>query len=111
MLFKTDHQKRLLLNTHAKAFHNLPDKVFLRKGLDKIIFRPLVDGFHDLILIIFGGHYRNRNGIEKLVALRNSITDAGGTLKKGKSEVRLSEIRILASGTPGGEFKGRRKFK
>lgn len=51
------------------------------------------------------------NGIEKLVALRNSITDAGGTLKKGKSEVRLSEIRILASGTPGGEFKGRRKFK
>ena len=50
-------------------------------------------------------------GIQELVELRNKISLASGVLKKGKTEQRFSELRLLASGTAGGELKARRKFR
>ena len=50
-------------------------------------------------------------GISDLVELRDEISKKGGVLKKGKTELRFSELRLLASGTAGGELKARRKFR
>lgn len=46
------------------------------------------------------------NEIEKIVALRNKVIEAGGLHKVGKDEVRLTELRLLANATGGGELKG-----
>ena len=43
--------------------------------------------------------------VAKFCALRDS-----GVLRRGKSEVKLSEVRLLANNTAGGEFKAGRKF-
>lgn len=46
--------------------------------------------------------------IDKYVAIR---TDGTGVVSRGKQEVKLSEMRLLASGTAGGELKGRVCFR
>lgn len=51
------------------------------------------------------------NGISELLELRDTLSKAGGLLKKGKTELQFSELRILATGTAGGELKARRKFR
>jgi len=51
------------------------------------------------------------NGISELVELRDKLSKANGLLKKGKTELRYSELRLLATGTAGGELKARRKFR
>lgn len=45
------------------------------------------------------------NDIDKIVALRSKVIEAGGLHKIDKNEVRLTELRLL-SNVQGGELKG-----
>jgi len=46
-----------------------------------------------------------------LVEKYKAIRSAGGIFKKGKTEVKLSEIRLLATATAGGELKAKQLFR
>lgn len=48
--------------------------------------------------------------VDELVKKYHEITEAQGVLKKGKQEVKLSEMRLLATKTGGGELKAVRRF-
>lgn len=43
--------------------------------------------------------------------IREAIRKNNGVIRKGAKEIELSELRILANHTAGGELKGRLKFK
>jgi len=47
----------------------------------------------------------------KLVELYKALRSSGGMIKKGKGEVRYSDIRLLASATAGGELKAKLTFR
>jgi len=47
----------------------------------------------------------------KLVGLYKSLRTNGGVIKKGKTEVKLSEIRLLANNTSGGELKAKITYR
>lgn len=47
------------------------------------------------------------NAIDSLLRKRVEIIERGGIVN---DDVRLSEIRILATATPGGELRGRARF-
>jgi len=49
--------------------------------------------------------------LNDLVKLYKTIRTAKGIMKKGKSEVKLSDVRLLASATAGGEMKAKLKFR
>jgi hypothetical protein len=48
--------------------------------------------------------------VDQLVKQYNEITALGGVIKKGKGEIKLSEMRLLANNTGGGELKAGRRF-
>ena len=50
-------------------------------------------------------------GIEALVSKYRSLRDGGGVMKHGKSETRISEVRLLANATAGGELKTPARFR
>jgi len=47
----------------------------------------------------------------KLVELYKSLRAAKGIVKKGKGEVKFSDIRMLATATSGGELKAKLRFR
>ena len=53
----------------------------------------------------------NGEATNKLVELHKLLRGNGGVFKKGKSEVKFSDIRLLATGTAGGELKAKLTFK
>ena len=46
------------------------------------------------------------NELKALKELRSQILNAGGILTRGKSEVKLKEMRVLSNQTSGGELFG-----
>lgn len=50
------------------------------------------------------------DAVDGLVKQYQDIVAANGIIKKGKAEVRLSEMRLLANNTGGGELKAGRRF-
>ena len=49
-------------------------------------------------------------GINDLLAMYKSLRGGTGLLKRGKSDIQLTEVRLLANNTAGGELKGPLKF-
>jgi hypothetical protein len=49
--------------------------------------------------------------LNKLVDLYKELRTTKGVIKRGKSEVHLSDVRLLASATGGGELKAKLKFR
>ena len=47
----------------------------------------------------------------KLVELYKALRTNNGVIKKGKSEVQYSDVRLLATATSGGELKAKLKFR
>ena len=50
------------------------------------------------------------NDIQQLVEAYCKLREIGGVIKKGKGEVKLSEMRLLCNNTAGGELKARQLF-
>jgi hypothetical protein len=53
----------------------------------------------------------NGEGTNELVQLHKLLRGNGGVLKKGKTELKFSDIRLLATGTAGGELKAKITYK
>lgn len=52
------------------------------------------------------------NNIQKVLDVYNAIRANGdGIIRKGKTEVKLSEVLCLANNTSGGELKAKLRFK
>lgn len=52
------------------------------------------------------------NGVTELVKKYNEIRDAAdGVIKRGKAEIRLSEMMLNSTNTAGGMLKARVRFK
>ena len=49
-------------------------------------------------------------GVNSLIRKYNELIASAGIIKRGKQEVKLSEMRLLANKTSGGELKAMRKF-
>ena len=49
--------------------------------------------------------------LNDLVAQYKVLRTSQGVLKKGKGEVKFSDIRLLASATSGGELKAKLRFR
>jgi len=49
--------------------------------------------------------------LSKLVAQYNQLRSSGGILRKGKTEMKLSDVRLLASATSSGELKAKLRFR
>ena len=49
-------------------------------------------------------------GIDRLVNQYRDIIRDGGILRRGKTEIKLSEIRVLSNHTAGGELKSPKRF-
>ena len=49
--------------------------------------------------------------LNALIEQYKAIRTARGIIKKGKSEVKLSDVRLLASATAGGELKSKLRFR
>ena len=52
------------------------------------------------------------NNVDKLIDAYKAIRASGdGIIRKGKTEVKLSEVLCLANNTSGGELKAKLRFK
>jgi hypothetical protein len=49
--------------------------------------------------------------LNDLVGQYKMLRDNGGVFKKGKTEVKFSDIRLLATATAGGELKAKITFR
>lgn len=70
------------------------------------------DGNGDFLDPLSGARLRcvaDGAGIQPLVEKFNELR-LSGMINRGKTELRLSEVRLLATNTAGGEFKAGRRF-
>ena len=50
-------------------------------------------------------------GLDVLLKVRDSLRTSGGVLGTGKGEIKLTDIRLLANHTAGGELKTPLRFR